>query len=93
MGKRAKTERKKLELEALQTPSTSPQTTIARASSESSAFKYRSTKDRYVKKVGKYLPKSPGKRREVLHEITNKFCVCFDFKAKRGKKTNLVMRN
>ena len=32
------------------------------------------------------LPKSPGKRREVLHKITNKFCVRFDFKAKRGKK-------
>ena len=38
-----------------------------------------------MKKVEKYLPKSPGKRREVLQEITNKFCVRFDFKAKRGK--------
>ena len=86
LRKRAERKRKKLELEALQAPSTSPQTTIARVSKESSAFKYRSTKQRYVKKVEKYLPKSPGKRREVLHEITNKFCVPFDFKAKRGKK-------
>ena len=38
-----------------------------------------------MKKVGKYLPKSRGKRREVLQEITNKFYVRFDFKAKRGK--------
>ena len=93
LRKRAERERKKLELEALRTPST-PQTTIARASSESSAFRYRSTKQIYVKKVEKYLPKSPGKRREVLYESTNKFCVRFDFKAKREKtKTNLVMRN
>ena len=75
-----------MELEALQIPSTSPQTAIARVSKESSAFKYRSTKQRYVKKVEKYLPKSPGKRREVLHETTKKLCVRFDFKAKRGKK-------
>ena len=73
-------------MEALQTPSTSHQTAIARASSESSAFKYRSAKQRSVKKVEKYLSKSPGKQREVLHEITNKFCVRFDSKAKRGKK-------
>ena len=86
MRKRAEREQKKLELEALQTPSTSPQTAIARASSESRAFKYRSTKQRYVKKVEKYLLKCPRKRREMLHEITNKFCVRFDFKAKRGKK-------
>ena len=50
MRKRAERERKKLELEALQTPSTSHQTAIAR------------------------------------NEITNKFCVRFDSKAKRGKK-------
>ena len=86
LRKRAERKRKKLELETLQTPSTSPQTTIARVSKESSAFKYRSTKQRYVKKVEKYLPKSPGKRKEVLHKITNKFCVRFDFKAKKGKK-------
>ena len=86
LEKRAETKRKKLELEVLQTPSTSPQTAIARVSKESSALKYRSTKQTYVKKVEKYLPKSPGKRREVLHEITNKFCVPFDFKAKSGKK-------
>ena len=77
LRKRAERERKKLEMEALQTPSTSPQTKIARASSESSTFKYRPTKQRYLKKVEKYLPKSRGKRREVLHQI---------FKAKRGKK-------
>ena len=47
LRKRAERERKKLELEALRTPST-PQTTIARASSESSAFRYRSTKQIYV---------------------------------------------
>ena len=75
LRKHAERKRKKLELEALQTPSTSPQTTIARVSKESSAFKYGSTKQRYVKKVEKYLPKSSVKRREVLHEITNKFCV------------------
>ena len=86
LRKRAERKRKKLKLEALQTPSTSPQTTIARVSKESSAFKYRSTKQRYVRKVEKYLLKSSGKQREVLHEITNKFCVRFDFKAKRGKK-------
>ena len=86
LRKRAEKKRKKLGREALQTPSTSPQTTIARVSKESSAFKYRSTKQRYVKKVEKYLPKSPGKRREVLHKVTNKFCVRFDFKAKKGKK-------
>ena len=86
MRKRAQREQKKLELVALQAPSASPQTTIARASSESSVFKYRSTKQRYMKKVEKYLPKSRRKQREVLHEITNKFCVRFDFKAKSGKK-------
>ena len=86
LRKRAERERKKLELEALQTPSTSHQTAIARASSESSAFKYRTAKQRSVKKVEKYLSKSPGKQREVLHEITNTFCVRFDSKAKRGKK-------
>ena len=41
---------------------------------------------RYLQPLLKYLPKSPGKRREVLHEITKKLCVRFDFKAKRGKK-------
>ena len=86
LRKRAERERKKLELEALQTPSTSHQTAIARASSESSAFKYRTAKQRSVKKVEKYLSKSHGKQREVLHEITNTFCVRFDSKAKRGKK-------
>ena len=94
LGKRAETKRKKLELEALQTPSTSPQTAIARVSKESSAFKYRSTKQTYVKKVEKYLPKSPGKRREVLHEITNKFCIHLISKQREERrKTNLVMRN
>ena len=48
LRKSGERERKKLELEALQTPSTSPQTTIVRASSESSAFKYRSSKQRYI---------------------------------------------
>ena len=85
MRKCAKRERKKLELESLQAPSTS-QTTIARASSESSAFKHRSPKQRYMKKVEKYLPKSPRNQREVLYAITNKFCVRFNFKAKSGKK-------
>ena len=61
LKKRAERKRKKLELEALQISSTSPQTTIARVSKESSTLKYRSTKQRYVKKVEKYLPKSPGK--------------------------------
>ena len=46
LRKRAQRERKKLKLEALQIPSISPQTTVARTSSESSAFKYRSTKQR-----------------------------------------------
>ena len=41
LRKRAEKKRKKLGREALQTPSTSPQTTIARVSKESSAFKYR----------------------------------------------------
>ena len=59
LKKCAERERKKFQLESLQTPSTSSQTTTARASSESSAFKYRSTKQRYAKKVKKYLPKSP----------------------------------
>ena len=86
LRKRAERKRKKLELEVIQTPSTSPQTTIARVSKGSSVFKCRSTKQRYVKKVENYLPKSPGKRKEVLHEITNKFCVRFDFKAKRETK-------
>ena len=93
LRKRAERKRKKLELETLQTPSTSPQTTIARVSKESSAFKYRSTKQRYVKKVEKYLPKSPGKRREVLHEITNKFCVLISKQRVERRKANLVMRN
>ena len=65
MRKRVQRKRKKSELKALQTPSTSRQTTIARLSKESSAFKYRSAKQRYVKKVEKYLPKSSEKRREV----------------------------
>ena len=86
LRKRDERERKKLELETLQTPSTSPQTAIARASSESSAFKCRSTKQRYIKKIEKYFPKSPGKQREVLHEITNKFCVRFDFKERKERK-------
>ena len=51
LRKRAERKRKKLELEALQTPSISPQATIARVSKESSTFKYRSTKQRYEKKV------------------------------------------
>ena len=93
LRKHAERKRKKLELEVLQTPSTSPQTTIARVSKESSAFKYRSTKQRYVKKVEKYLPKSPGKRREVLHEITNKFCVLISKQRVERRKANLVMRN
>ena len=42
LRKRAEWKRKKLELEALEAPSTSPQTTIARVSKESSAFIYRS---------------------------------------------------
>ena len=65
LRKSTEREQKKLQLEALQAPSTSPQTTIARTSKESSAFKYRSTKQRSVKKVEKYLPKIPGKLREV----------------------------
>ena len=44
LRKRAEMKRKKLELGALQTPLTSPQTTIARVSKESSVFKYRSAK-------------------------------------------------
>ena len=46
LSKRTERKRKKLGLEALQTPSTSLQTTIARVSKESSAFKYRSAKQR-----------------------------------------------
>ena len=68
LRKLAERERKKLELEALQTPSTSPQTTIARASSESSAFKYRSIKQRYVKKVEKCKP--PKKPWEATRSAT-----------------------
>ena len=59
LRKRAERERQKLELEALQTPSTSHQTAIARASSDSSALKYRTAKQRSVKKVEKYLSKKP----------------------------------
>ena len=44
LRKRGEREQKKLELEALQTPSTCPQTTKARASSELITFKYKSTK-------------------------------------------------
>ena len=51
MRKHVERKRKKLELEALQTPSNSPQTTTARVSKESSAFKYRSAKQKYVKKL------------------------------------------
>ena len=77
---------------ALQTSSTSPQTTTARASSESRVFKYRSTIQRYVKKVEKYLPKNPGKQREVVQGINNK-CVYVSKQREERRKTNLVMRN
>ena len=94
MRKRAERERKKLELVALQAASASSQTTIARASSKSGVFKYRSTKQRYMKKVEKYLPKSHRKQREVLHEITNKFCVGLISKQRvERRKMNLVMKN
>ena len=48
LRKRTERDRKTLEMETLQTPSTYPQTAVARASRESSAFKYRSTKQRKV---------------------------------------------
>ena len=48
LRKRTERDRKKLEMEALQTPSTSPQIAVARASRESSVFKYSSTKQRKV---------------------------------------------
>ena len=79
MRKRTERDRKKLEMEALQTPSTSPQQQPGHLVNQ-----VRSNTGQLNKE--KYLLKSLGKRREVPLEITNKFRVRFDFKAKRGKK-------
>ena len=85
MRKRVKREQKKLKLEPLQTPSTSPQTTIARYL----VNQVRSNAGQLDKDTWRKLKstsQNPGKWREVLYETNNKFCEHFNFKAKRGKE-------
>ena len=88
LRKRAEREKKKISSEPIPPATPTAASTLepsTSASGSSSAFKHRCTKQRYMKKIEKYLPKSPAKRREVLGEIANKFCVKIDFSKRRGK--------
>ena len=93
LRKRAEREKKKISSEPIPPATPTAASTLepsTSASGSSSAFKHRCTMQRYMKKIEKYLPKSPAKRREVLGEIANKFCVKIDFSKRRGKMTDTL---
>ena len=66
----------------------------SQVSSEASMLKCRSTRQRYMKKVEKYLPKILGSEEKCYMKLTINFVnILISKQREERRKTNLVMRN
>ena len=58
--------------------------------STSSTFTHRATKNRSLKKVETSLPKSPGKRNEIISSLATKFQIRIAYQPKRGRNKDVL---